>query len=152
MLTLLLALAPPVDPNGVELKWGLSPAVRQTLILLGVILLVVLAAFIWVAVRWSPGKAKRPHRPHRHHHHHHHEEPELATESAPGAEADLHEEPEAASGSEHHRKRRRQHRPRNPTLAQTGGLPPKRPTPAPLPAPPASSSASPSPAVPPPQA
>ncbi len=131
MLNLMLAIAPPTDPNGVELKLGLTPGMIQTLIVLGVILLVVVVVFAWVAMRNSPGhSSKRRHRHHRHHHHHGQHPHEAGTEAAVapgGTEPEEEFEEEPRMDGKPRRRIRRRHRPRNPTLAQTGGLPPKRP-------------------------
>jgi hypothetical protein len=81
----------------------------RTLTLLGALLLVTLAAFVWAAFF-------RTHHRHRHHHHHFH-----FRRKSPSP-------PQAATGKErtfsrlfsrekHHRRRRRK-RPRNPTLAE----------------------------------
>ncbi len=128
MLNLIFAIASPTDPNGVELKLGLTPGMLQTLIVLGVILLVVIVVFAWVAIRNSPGRSsKRRHRHHRHHHHHHHhDEGTTPATDAAGAEVEEEFEEEPRMDGQPRRRIRRRHRPRNPTLAQTGGLPPKR--------------------------
>jgi len=62
-------------------------------------------------------------------HHRHHHPPERRTDSTPAA--DWHEDEENEEHIHHdrrHRRRRlrRDHRPRNPTLAETGGLPPSK--------------------------
>lgn len=62
---------------------------------------------------------------HRHHHRRHHRSPAPEAGPAEPTEADA---PEAARSHAHSRRRRRRaHRGRNPSLAETGGLPPPRP-------------------------
>jgi ABC-type nickel/cobalt efflux system permease component RcnA len=70
----------------------------------------------------------RKHRRHRHRSGHH--RPEAAAARGPAAPDEEDESGTAAETSEHshgRRRRRRAHRGRNPTLAETGGLPPPRP-------------------------
>jgi type VI protein secretion system component VasK len=95
---------------------AMKPLLRDALILVATLSVIAVTALIWaVYVR----KRKR-----RHKHHHHHHNPnrygQIQTDDASAA----------ADGSQmfHKRKgrRRREHRPRNPTLAETGGLPPAR--------------------------
>jgi hypothetical protein len=59
-------------------------------------------------------------------HHHHRHERSNRSSSTSNSEAD---EESKGSSHQHHRRRvrRRDHRPRNPTLAETGGLPPIKP-------------------------
>lgn len=84
-----------------------APAKKSTvLIVLGALALFSLVLLFWAM---SP-KRRRSHRSH-HHHHRHHE---------PSAQ-----EPEHGSGRRK-RRQRREHRPMNPTRAETGGLPPAR--------------------------
>ena len=78
------------------------------LVFFGSFALLTLALFAWAIVF-----RKQPHR----HHHHHHRKPAAA---AP---------PDKSSGKgvfARHKHRRKQHRPVNPTLAETGGLPAAR--------------------------
>jgi hypothetical protein len=94
---------------------GETGYVLITLLLLA---LIVLAVFIWAAFVRDPGRR-------RHHHHRHH--------------SATWEQPANDGKREHHRHRRKHARdlPRNPTLAETRGLPPVRPQPPEPPAPPA---------------
>jgi ABC-type nickel/cobalt efflux system permease component RcnA len=93
---------------------GMTPAMREWLIVMGALLGVSVVAAIWFVLTQT-GKRKRRR---KHHHHSHHEEDEP---QAPVEKKEKHS---------HHRRRR--HRsaheelPRNPTLAETGGLPPIR--------------------------
>jgi hypothetical protein len=96
----------------------------EVLVTFGAISLAVVVAVIW-AVFYSLKKKKRKHHAHRRH----------RSESASGAS------PRTSAASEHppaetdsrQRIRRRSHRPLNPTLAQTRGLPPMRDENTPLP-------------------
>lgn len=80
---------------------------------------------------------QRRHRRHRHKHHHHHtpvqaKVMDIEPDENPEEIASSAEDSEKTSGHHrHHRRRirRRDHRGRNPTLAETGGLPPLRPPP-----------------------
>jgi hypothetical protein len=88
-----------------------SPAWVDFFILLGAILLVTLSLLIWVLVFH---KKRRRHQRHHRHHAGHREE---FQKSAGGIK-------ELIQPHQHYR--RREHRPINPTLAETGGLPPLR--------------------------
>ena len=107
-----------LEAQDVLAQWReLSPGTRQMLILLAAIGL----ALAWVAV-WVLFFRK----PHRRHHRHHRGRHSSRTSASEGAAA------QSDDGSSHTHKRvkwrrpRRDHRPRNPTLAETGGLPPAR--------------------------
>jgi hypothetical protein len=107
-----------VEFDAVFAKWrNLSSGTREKLIVVGALGVVTL----WVAV-WALFVRKSPRRPHRHHHGHHASEP-ASHDAAPAPAGD------AASPERKRlkwRRPRRDHRPRNPTLAETGGLPPVR--------------------------
>ena len=98
-----------------------SPGWVDFWILLGAILAVALLVFYWaVAIR------KQKHRIHKHRHHH---------RPRPGYREQI---KEVANGiRQRRRKHGHEHRPLNPTLAQTGGLPPLREADQPPPPPPA---------------
>jgi len=92
----------------------ISPTMRESLIVIGAIVLVALGLLVWAwAVRKGRRRRSAPHRPHY--------EQKSAGHSASGDGEARH-----SSHSHRRRRRRREHRPRNPTLAETGGLPPKR--------------------------
>jgi FtsZ-interacting cell division protein ZipA len=91
-----------------------SPELRDILIVLGVILAVALIAFFWVVLFHKDGKRRRKH----HHHHHHREDYSEQFRKSAGEIKEL--------IRQRRRGRHREHRPINPTLAQTGGLPPRR--------------------------
>ena len=89
-----------------------SAAAKERLIVLGAMTLVVLAVFIWIAFirdkpRHRPGRVRRHRR-------------SVIKSTVEGVA-----EVKRALHTREHR-RRREHRPRNPTLAETGGLPPAR--------------------------
>jgi len=96
----------------------LSPAWVDFFIVLGVILLVTLGLMFWALV-FSTKARHRRHR-HRHHHHHHHHRENYREKFRKNA-ADI---KELIQPHRHHH--RHKHRPTNPTLAETGGLPPIR--------------------------
>jgi hypothetical protein len=90
-------------------------------------MLAILAAGLAVAipvVGWILYAKKR--RRTGHHHHRHDHTSESASQAA--SEPAIEEAEDAETPHRHHRRRirRRDHRPRNPTLAETGGLPPMR--------------------------
>ncbi len=94
----------------------MPPEAVYVLIVLGATLGVAFLVFLGVLI-FRKDEGKRHH--HRHHHHHHHRGSyrEQIQKTASGIK-DL---------IRHRRHRgRREHRPLNPTLAQTGGLPPIR--------------------------
>ena len=101
-------------------SWRLDHTTREWIILFGATGLVAL-----LALGWAKYLRKRHHRRHSHHHHHghrHHQEPTEAQTALTGTNA-------TAEPKRHHRRRRRshhRHRRLNPTLAETGGLPPIR--------------------------
>jgi type VI protein secretion system component VasK len=102
-------------------SWRISdPIVLEYLAIFAAIGLVTLLLLIWAA--FIRKKRRRKHSHHHHHHHHHSSQP---------AEAPEVRQAEAAPAPAEKRRRRRhsrhRHRPRNPTLAETGGLPPVRP-------------------------
>ena len=90
----------------------ISAAAKERFIVLGAMTLVVLAVFIWVAfVREKP--RRRSSRVHRHR--------RSVIKSTMEGMAEV----KRVLRTREHR-RRQEHRPRNPTLAETGGLPPTR--------------------------
>ncbi|MGD0614259.1 MAG: hypothetical protein ABSA69_02320 [Verrucomicrobiota bacterium] len=106
------------DADGVTLEdlFPSTPFDPGIFIIIGSLLAVSLVVFIWAAFIRKPGS-----RPHAHHHFHPHR-------PAPAPTPDV--TPEAPKtgwffSRKRHRRRRRE-RPRNPTLAEAGGLPPIR--------------------------
>jgi hypothetical protein len=97
---------------------GVRPALREWLIILGAI-----GAVTLLLVLWAMFVRKKRRRRHSHYHEHHH--------APKPTEVPLSQQGEdVPAPPEKHRRRRRshhRHRPRNPTLAETGGLPPIRP-------------------------
>ena len=94
----------------------LGVAAQERLIVLTAITLITVPVVVW-AVYFR--KSRR--RPHGHQHSHHH-----SYEPAKEAAADTSDDPEQPGKRRKWRRPRREHRPRNPTLAETGGLPPVR--------------------------
>ena len=106
-----------VDSQDPLAWWRLSnPAFRERLIIFGAIGLVTLLLLVWAAFVRS-----RRRRRHSHHHHHRH-----AQRPAELPAALQNEDVPAPSEKRRRRHSRHRHRPRNPTLAETGGLPPIR--------------------------
>ena len=107
----------------------MSPGWEDFFIVMGVLLVVVIIAFIWVA--FFRKASRRTRRSHRHSHH----RMSYGQQIRKGA-TELKE-----FARKHKERRRRQRNPVNPTLAETGGLPPVRtsdtPSPPSLPQPPA---------------
>ncbi len=100
-------------------------AAKQIFLLLGIIGVVAVIVVVWIIFIRKPKTRER--RKYPQYHEHKKTGPEVVSgESDP----DDDDSPEAADGksSKHHGRRRRKetHRPRNPTLAETGGLPPLR--------------------------
>jgi ABC-type nickel/cobalt efflux system permease component RcnA len=95
----------------------LSPLAYEFLLFFGAVVLVTLLALIWAAFL-----RRKRRRQHSHHHEHRHSSPSMET-SMDANDADAPARPE----KRRRRRHGRQHRPRNPTLAETGGLPPIRP-------------------------
>ena len=126
MNSILLMLADE-ETQEILAAWRISdPATREGLMIFGAIGLVTALALLWAIFL-----RKRRRRRHSHHHPQHHstgpaEVPESPKDGGP---------PVPEEKRRRHRRSRRRHRPRNPTLAETGGLPPIRPESAPESAP-----------------
>jgi hypothetical protein len=98
-------------------QWrGMSATTREGLIIFGALMLVTTAVTVWAVYVRKPKRRK-----HRHHHGQHHSRE--AVEDAVSESADDDSEPRKRR---RWRRQRRDHHPRNPTLAETGGLPPVR--------------------------
>ncbi len=128
MITLLAQVttttASPDEPTGLIHSTGYAQDILMVLGA-GLVLLVLL-------IVWAVYLRRRSHN-HRHHHHHRSEAP-----GTPSARVDEADATETTSTTHHHHRRRRvrrEHRGRNPTLAETGGLPPPRPEGSPPPVP-----------------
>jgi hypothetical protein len=106
------------DTAAVLAAWRFSdPATRERLIIFGSLGLVTLVLLIWAVFIRKKKKRRR-----KHHHSSHH-----SAIASPVSEAPVAADPEAATGKDRRSRRsRRRHRQRNPTLAETGGLPPIR--------------------------
>lgn len=110
----------PLDPRQVVGPTG-GLLLRDVLLVLGVILLLTVLLLVW-AVRYVR----------RRKHHRHSTTPQILKHSKDSEEAagDAEGGDTQHETQSHHRRRRhrrRGHRSRNPTLAETGGLPPVRP-------------------------
>jgi uncharacterized membrane protein len=105
------------DTDDILASWwrAMDPATHGGVLIFGAIGLVTLLAVVWAVFL-----RKRRHRRHSHHHSHEH--------SSTPAEA-LKEDGSASAPPTRRawRRSRRRRRSRNPTLAETGGLPPVRP-------------------------
>lgn len=103
----------------------LTPGLREWLIVMGALLFVSLIAAIWLAI--TVNRRRHHHRHHSHHHSHHHSSDHSASPESNDEESGSGEQ--GKHRHSRHKRRRRRHReerPRNPTLAETGGLPPVR--------------------------
>ena len=103
-----------MEPEYVVASWRkMEPGTREGLLIFSALVLVILLVVIWAVYFRKPPRR-------RHHHHHSHastREPKLSET----------EQDALSRKPRKWRRRRREHRPRNPTLAETGGLPPVRP-------------------------
>jgi hypothetical protein len=118
-MTMIPVLLADEETAAVLASWRVSdPATRERLMIFGAIGFVALLALLWAAFL---RKKRRRRRSHQHSH-------RQSSSSAERVE-DLKDEdaPPAAEPRQRSRRWRRRHRPRNPTLAETGGLPPIRP-------------------------
>ena len=104
-----------MNSDTIPISNRMPPEAVSVLIVLGAMAAVALIVFFCVLVfRKDVGK-----RHHHHHHHHHRRESyrEQIQKTATGIKDLI---------RQHRRRSHREHRPINPTLAQTGGLPPIR--------------------------
>jgi hypothetical protein len=110
-----------------QVTQSLSHSAKGALIILGALALVAAAIFLWAAVVRKPRKRKHSYR------HWHTPKPAEGKSGADEEKSHHHH-----GGAFHRRRRHRRHhrdRPLNPTLAETGGLPPVRKGGAPPPPP-----------------
>ena len=115
-IPLLLANA---DTGEVSVSMRLmDPSTRGMLIILGALGLVILLVLLWAVFLRKSGRRRRSH-------HHSHEHSTSPTEGPDAPNADVEVSPPQDSSKPHRSRRKR--RSRNPTLAETGGLPPIRP-------------------------
>jgi type VI protein secretion system component VasK len=107
-------------------SWRITdPATLERLVIFGAMGLVTLLALLW-AVFLRKRRRRRKH----HHPHQNSSKPAEVPEAAKDEDA-----PTRPEKRRHRRRSGRRHRPRNPTLAETGGLPPVRPESPPEPQP-----------------
>jgi len=117
MSTIPLMLAN-LQVEDVLVQWqGLSAGMRESLIVVGAAALVTVGVATWVVCF-----RKSHRRRHRHHHSHSDSHEDVRATAA----EDQEEEPSESRKRRKWRRPRRAHRLRNPTLAETGGLPPVR--------------------------
>jgi hypothetical protein len=102
-----------MDIDTLPVSSPFSSGLIDLFVVLGAILLVVLIAFFWALLIRKSGKRRR-----KYHHGHHPESYREQIQKGAGEIKEL--------IRQHRRGRHREHRPLNPTLAQTGGLPPLR--------------------------
>jgi hypothetical protein len=100
-----------LSKQSVQYNWALKNIVILTTVLL------ILAVLIFSAIYYFRYRRKPSHRPHKH--------SDTSPVAAPIEPAD--ESGERIRVRKKRRERIREHRPRNPTLQETGGLPPVRP-------------------------
>jgi LPXTG-motif cell wall-anchored protein len=113
----------PLDIDQVAASWKItSPTALEHLIIFGAIGLVTL-----LLVLWAIFLRKRRRRRREHHHEHRHSSTPADVPETPTVE----NAPAPPKKRRHHRRSRYKDRARNPTLAETGGLPPIRPEDAP---------------------
>jgi type VI protein secretion system component VasK len=96
----------------------MDPTTRGGLIIFGTIGLVTLLAALWAIFLRKRRRQRRSH-----HHAHRPSSQPVKTSEAPNDE----DAPSPPEKRRHRRRSGRRHRSRNPTLAETGGLPPIRP-------------------------
>src|SRR5438874_5278115 len=113
-----------MQPEEVITSWKkIGPAVREGLLVGCALLVAIVLPFLWAVFL-------RKRRRRRHHYHYpQNHSPAPAEEIMPNGTDDV------STKRRKWRRRRRDHRPRNPTLAETGGLPPVRPEGTPPPPP-----------------
>ena len=118
MSTILLSALDPETVTVFESWRIMTPATRERLAILSAIGLVALLLLLWAAL-----VRKKRRRRHSHHHSQHHSSRPAEVPEAPIVQ----EAPPPPVKRRRRRRSGRHHRPRNPTLAETGGLPPVRP-------------------------
>lgn len=106
-----------LEPDDVATSWQkMGYTTRDALLIFGALTVLTLVLLIWAAF------LRRRRRHHSSHHRHHHSREPIM----PSTEASESEPIDSRPRRRKWRRRRRDHRPRNPTLAETGGLPPVR--------------------------
>lgn len=87
----------------------------------GLIIFITMTMLVGVIFLWAAFVRKPKRRQHSHHHHSHHHSAQEKTVASSSENVN-------GEGRKRRkwRRQRREHRPRNPTLAETGGLPPAR--------------------------
>lgn len=107
------------ETDAVFAAWRLAnPATREGIIIFGALGLVTLLIVLWAIFLRKPRRRRRSH----HHSHQRSSEPTVSPEASAEETA-----PAPPQKDLKRRRGRRRYRSRNPTLAETGGLPPIRP-------------------------
>jgi len=107
-----------LEVEDVLVQWqGLSAGAREGLIVVGAAAFVAGAVAVWAVFFRTSGRRR-----HRHHHNHLDSREDVRAEAAPDRDGAHAEQRKRRKW----RRPRRAHRLRNPTLAETGGLPPVR--------------------------
>lgn len=115
----ILLLLADAETHSILANWRMTEGAREKIMIFGAIGLVTALVVLWAV--FLRKKRRRRHSSHDHGHHH-------SSAPAPVPEASKDASPPAAEERHRrHRRSRRRHRRLNPTLAQTGGLPPIRP-------------------------
>jgi|SRR5689334_9617282 len=105
-----------MEPETVIITWKkMGPGLREAVLVSGALLLVISLAFIWAAF------LRKRRRVHRHHRSHYDNASSIARSNS--------SEGKGFFTRGRKRRKRKEHRSINPTLAETGGLPPVRPPP-----------------------
>lgn len=118
LLPPMLAALPPGGTLGPKVPGSGSDLLMLVVAIAALGLVVLGIAMIWL--RFRPRHA-------RHHRHHHRSSRTATAPPAPDTPPEDQDENGETSHPHRRRRRRRAHRGRNPTLAETGGLPPPRP-------------------------
>ena len=117
-MNLILLLLVDADTHNILANWRLTQSTSEKLMIFGAIGLVTALVVLWAVF------LRKKRRRRRSHHHEHHGSSVPA--QVPGASKDA-SGPAPEEHHRRHRRSRRRHRRLNPTLAETGGLPPIRP-------------------------
>jgi len=108
-----------MEPQDIIMSWQkMEPSMKEALLISGSLVLVILLILFWAIFLRKPSR--------RHHHHHRRFARNRAPEPAQGQAERATDTAAVQSKRRSWRRRRRDHRPRNPTLSETGGLPPFR--------------------------
>jgi hypothetical protein len=108
-----------MEPQDIIMSWQrMEPGMKEALAISGSLVLVIFLVLLWVIFLHKPSR--------RHHHRHRRYPGNRAPEPGQGLAAAATDPTAVPPKHRKWRRRRREHRPRNPTLSETGGLPPFR--------------------------